>query len=170
MDFPKLNACSIDLTEGCNLACDYCFTWSDHKTRNLPIPLGKTIIDFFIDNSIYKEDKEVNIDWWGGEPLMAWDTLKELQVWTINKYGNKIQFNGTTNSLLYTPEKIEWLMNHQSKGFMISCDGVRESHDAHRKTPNGKGSWKIVDKRMREAIKLNKDQGVRLSLHRERFT
>ena len=160
MDFPKLSAASIDLTEGCNLACDYCFTWSDHKTRNLTIPMGKKIIKFFMDHA----GNTPMIDWWGGEPLLRWNTLRGLTVWAQEEYDDKIQFNGTTNGLLYTPKKLEWLLDHHSNGFMISCDGVEEAHDAHRKCPNGKGSWKIVDKRMRDILKVHPFNGVRLSL------
>ena len=162
MNFPKLNACSIDLTEGCNLACTYCFTHSKHKPRVIQEPMAKRIINFFIQNSLWTEGQEVKIDWWGGEPLLEWKLLKKLQLWSLQKYG-RIGYNGTTNGVLYTPDKVEWSLEHNSH-FMISIDGIEKTHDSARCFPNGKGSWKIVDKHLKQAIKINPDQGIRLSL------
>lgn len=162
MNFPKLNACSIDLTEGCNLACTYCFTHSEHKSRVIEEQMAKTIIDFFIHNSLWTDGKEVGIDWWGGEPLLEWKLLKKLQLWALQEYG-RLRFNGTTNGVLYTPAKVEWLQEHNSH-FMVSIDGIEKTHDSARCFPNGKGSWKIVDKNLRKAKEIRGDQGVRLSL------
>ena len=47
-EIPAPVACTIDLTEGCNLACDYCFTWSNHKPRRISEKMGKKIIDWWL--------------------------------------------------------------------------------------------------------------------------
>ena len=43
---PVQTATTVDLTEGCNLACDYCFTWSEHKAKKMSWKMLQNIIDW----------------------------------------------------------------------------------------------------------------------------
>lgn len=162
-----LNNCTIDLTERCNLACDYCFTWHQNnnmKTKDLTEEMGIKIINKFIE--LGDEGAKRNISWWGGEPLVCYDLLQKLVLYTEEKArreGFEVIFGGTTNGVLYTPDKVEWLVKHKS-AMLISLDGTEEAHDMHRKFVNGKGTWKHVDKNTREALKIFPQQRVRLSI------
>lgn len=163
----KPTATTIDLTEACNLACDYCFTWSkDHKRKTITKKMAKKIIDWWVPQTDTKKDTQLGF--WGGEPLLEYELLKELIHYT-NDLCKKLErkpineFGGTTNGLLYTPDKVEWLLEHNSL-FLVSLDGIQPVHDKHRKLPSGKGSWKIVDKNLREAIKIAPQQKIRASL------
>lgn len=162
-----LNNCTIDLTERCNLACDYCFTWHQNnnmKTKDLTEEMGLKIIDKFIE--LGDKGAKRNISWWGGEPLLKYKLLQKLVLYTEEKarqQGFDIEFGGTTNGLLYTPERLEWLIEHKS-AMLVSLDGVEEAHNMHRKTVDGKGSWKYVDKNLREALKIFPQQRVRASI------
>jgi len=160
---PKPVACTIDLTEACNLACDYCFTFSDHKKRDLTEKLGRSIIDWWLPQT--DQNSKIDIAWWGGEPLLKWNLLKKLTYYSkklANELGREVKFGGTTNGVLYTPDKVEWCLEHKSL-FLVSLDGIQPAHDFHRKTVNGQGSWKIVDKNLREALKLAPWQRIRVS-------
>jgi len=159
----KPKSTTLDLTEACNLACDYCFTWSKHKPRKLNLELGKRIINWWLPQT---EEGNVQVSFWGGEPLLEWGMLKKLVHHTneLNKrYNRVLEYGGTTNGLLYTPDKVEWCLEHKSL-FLVSLDGIQPVHDAHRKTPNGKGSWKIVDKNLREALKITPLQRIRSAI------
>lgn len=157
-----LVSCTIDLTEACNLACDYCFTYSNHKKRILPLNLGKRIIDWWLPQTDSK--KHIQLSFWGGEPLLEWKRMKKLihHAEGLNKDLHRdIEYGGTTNGILYTPDKVEWCAKHKSL-FLISLDGTKEAHDMHRKFPNGKGSFDVVVKNVKEAMKIMPHQ-VRFS-------
>ncbi len=162
-----LNNCTIDLTERCNLACDYCFTWHQNNnmvTKDLSEEMGIKIIDKFI--ALGDKGSKRTISWWGGEPLIKYKLLQKLVYYTEEKSRQEnfdVEFGGTTNGLLYTPDRLEWLIEHKS-AMLISIDGVQPAHDLHRKTIDGKGSWHLVDKNLREAKKIFPQQRVRASI------
>lgn len=163
----KLIATTIDVTEACNLACDYCFTWSKkHKRKTISYDMATRIIKWWISQS--DETQHNQISFWGGEPLLEWELIKKLVYYT-NDLCKKIErkpideFGGTTNGLLYTPDKVEWCVENNSM-FLVSLDGIQPAQDKHRVLPSGKGSWKIVDKNLREAIKIAPYQKIRSSL------
>lgn len=164
-NLPKPKATTIDLTEACNLACDYCFTWSNHKAKSITEKMAKRIIDWWLPQT----DKTYNnqLSFWGGEPLLEYKLMQKLIHYTndlCKREGYNIsEYGGTTNGLLYTPDKVEWLLEHKSL-FLVSLDGIQPVHDKHRKMPSGKGSWKIVDKNLREALRIAPQQRLRSSL------
>lgn len=150
---------SIDLTEQCNLNCDYCFTYSNHEKRTLNKELGKILLDDYI---LLTDAKELGVTWWGGEPFLEWELMKELTEYASNKAkenGKVIVFDVTTNGTLLTEDKFEWIKNNL-KGLLISYDGIKESHDCHRKFKDGRGSWDIVENNI---LKL-REAGVNFSL------
>ncbi len=70
MELPKPTATSLDLTEACNLACDYCFTWSNHKRRVLSYDMATRIIDWWVPQKSVAQ-------------LFAFVELEKQQVWII---------------------------------------------------------------------------------------
>ena len=164
IEFPKPRACTIDLTEGCNLACDYCFTHSLHNRKVISEEMGKTIIRLWLEKTDYQNRNDVEIGFWGGEPLLEFDLLKKLANYTKEITENKVdKFSITTNGTLYTEEIVEWSLENKM-ACLISLDGNEESHDMHRKFKNGKGSWKVIDSNIRKAMKINPNQRVRVSI------
>ena len=167
IEVPKPTATSIDLTEACNLACDYCFTWSkEHKRKTISYDMTTRILDWWVPQTDTSQNNQLSF--WGGEPLLEWNLLKKIVHYT-NDLCKKLdrkpidEFGGTTNGLLYTPDKVEWCVENKSL-FLVSLDGIQPVHDKHRMLPSGKGSWKIVDKNLREAIKIAPQQKIRSSL------
>ena len=164
--FPKPKATTLDLTEACNMACDYCFTWSkDHKRRKMPMDLAKRIINWWLPQC----DGQVNnqLSFWGGEPLLEWEMMKELVHYT-NDFASQLgylpmEYGGTTNGILYTPDKVEWCLEHHSL-FLISLDGIKEVHDKHRLMPGGKSAWDLIVRNTKDAIKIAPQQKLRSSL------
>lgn len=159
-----LTSCTIDLTEACNLACDYCFTHSKHEPRALTEDMLKRIINFWMPQT--DTDETLSVAWWGGEPLFAWEKLKKYTLYVEEKakeLNRKVSFGGTTNGVYYTPEKVEWLKKHNSL-MLVSLDGLKEQHDAHRCFKSGMGSWDIVVKNIKEAQRIAPVK-IRMSIH-----
>ena len=164
--FP-ISSITIDLTTGCNLGCDYCFSGGckEYQVSNLTFEQGKKTIDWLFLESTRGDEKMVDISFWGGEPLIRWDLLKELVLYAEEKakeFGIRVIFGGTTNVTLLTPDKFDFMDDH-GICFLLSIDGIKEHHDKHRKYKDGRSSWDIIDKNATEILKRWPDQQVRMS-------
>ena len=74
-----VKAMCLHIAHDCNLACKYCFAEEGeyHGRRALmSYEVGKKALDFLIENSGKRVNLEV--DFFGGEPLMNWDVVKRL--------------------------------------------------------------------------------------------
>ena len=122
---------SLVLVEQCNLNCSYCYEHHKKNTR-MPIPLAKRILydELCADDG----SDEVYIDFFGGEPFLAFDIIKELfdyirSIPTKKKY---IVYS-TTNGTLIHGDVQAWL--EKNKDYFVcglSIDGTREMHNCNR--------------------------------------
>lgn len=117
-------------TYQCNLRCWYCVqAHEDSWLSDEHIERIKKLIIKKIDNP---RIKRLNISWFGGEPLMAYDKLLELtrfaQKLTQEK-GMMFYCGITTNATLLTPERIEELHNAGVRFYQITIDGEKADHD-----------------------------------------
>ena len=74
-----VKALCLHIAHDCNLACRYCFAEEGeyHGRRALmSYEVGKKALDFLIANSGSRRNLEV--DFFGGEPLMNWQVVKDL--------------------------------------------------------------------------------------------
>ena len=145
-----IKALCLHVAHTCNLNCSYCFASQGkyHGERAImSLEVGKRALDFLIENSGNRHNLEV--DFFGGEPLMNFDMLKQLVAYarSIEKQHNKnFRFTLTTNGVLVDDEVIEWA-NKEMSNVVLSLDGRKEVHDRFRVDYAGKGSWeKIVPK------------------------
>lgn len=149
----------LHISHDCNLRCKYCFasTGDFGKGRKLmPIETGKKAIDFLLTHSGNRHNLE--LDFFGGEPLMNWDAVKEIVDYARSKeeeYNKKFRFTVTTNGVLLNDENIDYI-NKEMKNVVLSLDGRKCVNDNMRLTINGKGSYdifvpkfqKLVEKRL----------------------
>lgn len=139
-----IKALCLHVSHDCNLRCRYCFAQTgDFGTgRKIMTPeTGKKAIDFLIERSAGRENLE--LDFFGGEPLMAWDTVTAVVDYARSveqKYKKNFRFTITTNGLLLDDEKIDYI-NREMSNCVLSLDGRREVNDRIRLTPNGKGCY-----------------------------
>lgn len=168
---PKPISTTLDVTEECSLRCKYCFTHTKaHKKRVLDENLAHRIIDWWIPQCVpMKNNRSIQLGFWGGEPLLELDMIKRLVKYAnekANSLGASIEFGGTTNGLAYTPEVVEWCRENKAL-FLVSLDGIQPAHDMYRRKPDGTGSWKEVDANLREALKIAPFQRIRTSFSAE---
>ncbi len=151
MDFKKrktvVKALCLHIAHDCNLACKYCFAEEGeyHGRRALmSLEVGKKALDFLIANSGSRRNLEV--DFFGGEPLMNWEVVKELVNYGRLKeaeYNKRFRFTLTTNGVLLNDEIMEFC-NKEMSNVVLSLDGRKEIHDFMRPSRNGKGSYDII--------------------------
>ena len=151
MDFKRrktvVKALCLHIAHDCNLACKYCFAEEGeyHGRRALmSYEVGKKALDFLIANSGSREHLEV--DFFGGEPLMNWDVVKRLVEYGRSKeaeFHKKFRFTLTTNGVLLNDEVMEFC-NREMSNVVLSLDGRPEVNDKMRPFRNGKGSYELI--------------------------
>ena len=153
MNTYNLTRASFNLTRSCNLACSYpCFT-NGCIVGDMSWEIAKKSVDFLFKNADNKNS--VEIGFWGGEPLLKWELLKKIVLYAKDvsqKTAIPVNFGGTTNGTLLTPEKFDFLDEHKIF-FLVSIDGTQDSHDFYRKFVNGQGSHAIIMNNMTEVLK-----------------
>ena len=139
-----IKALCLLVAHTCNLSCEYCFA-SQGKFRGsaglMSFETGKRALDFLVENSGFRKNLEV--DFFGGEPLMNFEVCKQLVAYarSIEKEKNKnFRFTLTTNGVGITDEVIEWA-NRECHNVVLSLDGRKEVNDRFRVDHSGKGSY-----------------------------
>ena len=157
-----VKALCLHIAHDCNLACRYCFAEEGeyHGRRALmSFEVGKKALDFLIANSGNRRNLEV--DFFGGEPLMNWDVVKRLVEYGRSqeeKFNKNFRFTITTNGVLLNDEIMEFC-NREMGNVVLSLDGRREVNDRMRPFRNGKGSYDlIVPKFQKFAESRNQDK------------
>lgn len=145
-----IKALCLHVAHTCNLNCSYCFASQGKYNGDraiMSLEVGKRALDFLIENSQGRTNLEV--DFFGGEPLMNFDMIKELVAYARKreKEAHKnFRFTLTTNGVLVDDDVIDFA-NREMSNVVLSLDGRKEVHDRFRVDYNGNGSWeKIVPK------------------------
>ncbi len=145
-----VKALCLHVAHTCNLNCAYCFASQGkyHGDRAvMSLEVGKRALDFLIENSPGRTNLEV--DFFGGEPLMNFDMIKELVAYARvreKQCGKNFRFTLTTNGVLVDDDVIDFA-NREMSNVVLSLDGRKEIHDRYRVDYAGNGSWeKIVPK------------------------
>ncbi len=145
-----IKALCLHVAHTCNLNCAYCFASQGkyHGERAvMSLEVGKRALDFLVENSGTRRNLEV--DFFGGEPLMNFEVVKELVAYARSiehEKGKNFRFTLTTNGLGITDDVIEFA-NRECANVVLSLDGRREVHDRYRVDYAGNGSWdRIVPK------------------------
>jgi len=142
-----VKALCLHVAHTCNLNCEYCFASQGkyHGDRAvMSLEVGKRALDFLIENSGTRHNLEV--DFFGGEPLMNFDMLKELVAYARSiekKYNKNFRFTLTTNGLLIDDDVIDFA-NRECVNVLLSLDGRKEIHDRYRVDYAGNGSWERI--------------------------
>ncbi len=147
-----VKALCLNVAHECNLRCGYCFagTGSFGGQRGLMSPqVGKDSVDFLIANS--GKRKNLEIDFFGGEPLLNMETIREVVLYGNQKAqvaGKNLRFTITTNGVLLDREVEEFLSAHNIRA-VLSLDGRPEVNDRMRHFPNGKGTYEKIVPRIK---------------------
>jgi uncharacterized protein len=118
----------IQLGLSCNYSCDYC----SQKFVERPPETNKKDIDDFLaklDALNFNEEDGLKVEFWGGEPLVYWKTLKPLAEALQERFSSwkqKPQFSIITNGSLLTKEICAWLY-YMGFSVGISHDGPNQS-------------------------------------------
>ncbi len=142
-----LNNLVLQITQQCNLRCRYCvfsgsYTGRIHSEKSMSMEIARKAIDFFLERTI--DANKVSIAFFGGEPLLRFDLVKELVGYAERKTSKEIIFVITTNGTLLNEQMIEFFIKHNLL-LTISFDGDKRIHDKNRVFADGKsGTFDII--------------------------
>lgn len=156
-----IKALCLHVAHTCNLNCEYCFAAQGkyHGERALmSFEVGKRALDFLVENSGTRHNLEV--DFFGGEPLMNFDVVKRLVEYARsieNEKGKHFRFTLTTNGMFIDDDVIDFA-NREMDNVVLSLDGRREVNDRFRKTAGGQGSFDVIVPKFQKFVKARGDK------------
>jgi uncharacterized protein len=153
-------------TMACNMACPYCY--ESNKRGKMSPAVIKSIVSF-VDKQAGSLD-QVDVNWYGGEPLLAMDVISELSE-TLMRLGTENQFIYTssivTNGYLLTKEVVDRLVGYHVSVCQVTLDGPARLHNQKRPLKNGMESYetilenlKYASTKMMVSIRVNVDKSM----------
>lgn len=143
----------LELTGKCNMRCRYCI-YHDGYPHNRAFTSKRMSSDTALKSidymKLYGDQQEVSITFYGGEPLLEFELLKEVIEYSkVALAGRTIQFSFTTNLSVLTPKMAEYFSTVDNLSILCSIDGPKEIHDMYRVYKNGSGSFDDVFKKFK---------------------
>lgn len=154
-------ALCLNIAHDCNIRCGYCFasTGDYHGGRKLmPLEVAKGAIDFLLETSGNR--KRLEVDFFGGEPLMNFDVIKETVKYgreRQKKFNKRIGFTITTNGTLLDEEAAAFF-NENMDNVVVSIDGRKSVNDRMRKFPDGRGTFDEILPKIKDFVNARGDR------------
>lgn len=149
----------VSLCNNCNFACTYCYemyegclheneTYMTEKTEKQLVGYIKNVIDKY---------EEIVICWFGGEPLLRFDTIKRLTN-EINRLAEnsscKVTYEMVSNGYLLNKKVAKFFSNLNFSNIQITLDGNKQTHDNYRILKNGQGTFFKILKNIEDVCDL----------------
>lgn len=120
----------------CNMNCFYCY--QNRKDTNKLSKIDSNAIVKFVETKL-KSGGNINITWFGGEPILQLDFIKDLTA-NLKKLAKRKNGNYrasmVTNGYFLTNDVISTLVNNYISAIQITFDGDSISHDKIRRHKN----------------------------------
>lgn len=157
------------MTYKCNCACSYCF---ENIDKNLilanEVDISPTLN--FIKNLVVRNNvKNLNIDFFGGEPLLHIDKITD----TCKFFNNldirelNIKYLVITNGTLLTRSNVQKLSLNGIRNYQITIDGLKEIHDARRPLKNNVSSFETIIDNLRSIDDLGVGITIRINIDQQ---
>ncbi|SDG07942.1 uncharacterized protein SAMN04488542_12558 [Fontibacillus panacisegetis] len=156
---------TFEMTERCNLRCKYCIYHEGEAgfrtfgSRDIDLDTCKKAVDLLSKST----KEEVHITFYGGEPLLRFDIMRDtIEYSKVKLHNKKVFYNMTTNATLMTEEIANYWASLEHHSTLVSLDGPEWIHDKNRVYCDGKGSFKSV---MRGLKRLVEAEGAKAAVN-----
>jgi uncharacterized protein len=142
----------LEITEECNLRCTYCvfdekyISERNHSNKTMPLELAFEEVKNFYNRT---NQEEGYIVFYGGEPLLAFETIKQIVNYANKISNHRLKFSLTTNGLALSDNKFDFIIENNFL-ITVSLDGDKESHDKRRVTVTGKGTFDAITNNLKK--------------------
>jgi len=146
----------LEVTEDCNLRCDYCIYSGNYKdyrchgSNNMSMSTICSAMNFYKDHNTNVE--QAVISFYGGEPF-----LHVEKVVNAIEYGHKIfdkpqHYRITTNGTLIDDNFIDWFIKQTDVSLSITFNGDKGYHDLFRHFRDNTSSYEIIIKNIEKIV------------------
>ena len=166
LPFP-LQTLVLNVTNQCNLSCKYCYEFGEDrvatpegKPKFMSEETARAAVDHLMEQSAGR--RAVHLTFFGGQTLMNFPLIRKIIEYAGERAraaGKSVAFSLTTNGTLLRPDIIEYLAENRV-GVTISLDGPREMNDALRVFKSGKGSYDIIEPKVKELLKRHTSRPI----------
>ena len=165
-NFP-LQRVVLNVTNQCNLACTYCYEYSDDKItkpdgkpKYMTRDVAEAAVEMLILESAHREG--IHVTFFGGETLLNFPVMRSTVEFAVRKAkeaGKRIEFSLTTNATLLNEEIVEFLSD-QRIGVTVSIDGDQELNDRMRVFHDGRGSYSVIAPKIKNLLKRHRTNSI----------
>jgi len=148
------------MAHDCNLRCKYCFAGEGNYHGENHLCLSKWPGELLICHWESGNRRNIEIDFFGGEPLLNLKTIKDTVEYAREREKNsnkRFRFTVTTNGLLLNDEIMEYL-NDTMDNIVLSLDGRREVNDSMRVRRDGSGCYDAIVPKFQKMASIRKDK------------
>lgn len=153
---------TLTLTEDCNLRCRYCYETTKSRDRYMSFSVAQQAISEYMEMDDGFD--AVEIDFFGGEPMLAFGLIQDLVDWFHNREWRKrhVFFIGSNGTILTDGMK-SWLIENKHCVYIgVSLDGNKVAHDLNRSN-----SYDLLMQNMPFFIEHWPDQPVKMTINAE---
>lgn len=132
----------------CNFGCPYCY--ENRRVGKMGADVQDAIVRY-AEDCISHGVKNLEITWYGGEPLLYPDIIERLGnklILLADKHGCTLNMYMVTNGYLLTPAIIDLLDELGVSRVQITLDGLEANHNCRRHLRNGKGTFDVIFKNL----------------------
>lgn len=167
----SLDKLILGITNDCNLRCKYCaysgnyVHLREHNKDSMSFEVAQKALELY--NDFCKDKKNIDISFYGGEPLINFDLIKKVISYEKNKFPNKNHiYNISTNGLSLTRDFASWFINENSVFIKVSIDGPENIHNKSRVKLDKTGSFQTVYRNLKLLYELDQEiYKKRVSFH-----
>ena len=141
------------ISEACNFRCIYCMHFNNLRTSNrirslrkfMSFETAKKAVDWYFEVLRQHGNRIAEINFGGGEPLLAWPVIKKVLEYCHSTYGGEFEFRFTinTNASLITVSVARILKEYKVE-VASSLDGLRKGNDSVRIMKSGAGTFSQI--------------------------
>ena len=156
---------TVSVTSACNFACPYCF--EPVSTLRMSEDVQRALVRFVEGRLVTGRHDGLEVDWFGGEPLLALKTVDYLSRHLIDlaqRHGVSYRAMVHTNGYFLDQHAVDVLERSSVRNVLVTIDGDRTSHDAARHLKDGGPTYDRIVANLR-AIRTSMRIIVRCNLH-----
>lgn len=165
-----LDKLTLQVTQNCNFKCRYCGYAGDgylnriHNTNTMSYDIAYRAVEFFLSHSF--NSKELNVGFYGGEPLLEGELIQSVIKYIESKaLGKKITYRITTNGSVADKRLLDFMENYNVH-LMVSFDGPKRIQNKNRRYAiNGRETYDTVEKNLNNLKDYYPNLYNKLSLH-----
>jgi uncharacterized protein len=155
-----LKSLCLNVAHECNFSCVYCFAHGGDYRGDMTLmtqEVARAGVDFLVRES--GGHKNVEVDFFGGEPLMNWGVVVDTMAYARSAYPlKKWRFTLTTNGSLLRDDMFP-LLEANDVSVVLSLDGGRRANDANRVFKDGRGTFNAIIERIRRFTRTRDEGG-----------